>query len=140
MSFIWPRMLYLLLLLLPAVVAFYWYLQRRRQQATAAWGSLGMVQNRTGQPLGRRRHLPALFFLGSVALMLFSLARPQMIIDLPRVEGTVILAFDVSSSMLATDLEPTRIEAAKAAAQLFVENQPSTINIGVVAFSNGGLV
>jgi Ca-activated chloride channel family protein len=71
---------------------------------------------------------------------MFGLARPEMIVRLPRVEGTVILAFDVSRSMAADDLEPTRIEAAKAAARKFVENQPSTIRIGVVAFSNGGLV
>jgi len=63
-----------------------------------------------------------------------------MVVDLPHVEGTVILAFDVSSSMTADDLAPTRIEAAKAAARAFVENQPQTIKIGVVAFSNGGLV
>jgi Ca-activated chloride channel family protein len=63
-----------------------------------------------------------------------------MDVSLPRVEGTLILAFDVSSSMLADDLEPTRIEAAKAAAQSFVENQPSTVIIGVAAFSNGGVV
>jgi len=52
----------------------------------------------------------------------------------------VILAFDISNSMNADDLEPTRIEAAKAAARTFVENQPRTVQIGVVAFSNGGLV
>jgi Ca-activated chloride channel family protein len=63
-----------------------------------------------------------------------------MFIVLPRVEGTVILAFDVSNSMLADDLDPTRLEAAKAVARTFIENQPSTILIGVVAFSNGGLV
>ena len=72
--------------------------------------------------------------------MLFGLSRPETFVELPRVEGTVILAFDVSSSMDADDLEPTRMEAAKAAARTFVGNQPSTIRIGVVAFSNGGLV
>jgi Ca-activated chloride channel family protein len=61
-------------------------------------------------------------------------------VSLPRIEGTVILAFDVSSSMLADDLEPSRIEAAKEAARAFVANQPSTIRVGVVAFSNGGLI
>jgi Ca-activated chloride channel family protein len=63
-----------------------------------------------------------------------------MIVRLPRVEGTVILAMDVSQSMAADDLEPTRIEAAKEAALAFIENQPRTIRIGVVAFSNGGLI
>jgi Ca-activated chloride channel family protein len=81
-----------------------------------------------------------MFFMLGLTLLLFGLARPEMLVDLPRIEGTVILAFDVSNSMAADDLEPTRIEAAKAAARAFVENQPPTILIGVVAFSNGGLV
>jgi Ca-activated chloride channel homolog len=84
--------------------------------------------------------VPVTFFFAGLALLLFGLARPEMPVSLPRIEGTVILAFDVSNSMLADDLEPTRIEAAKAAARAFVENQPSSIQIGVVAFSNGGLI
>ncbi len=58
----------------------------------------------------------------------------------PHREGTVILAFDVSSSMAATDLAPTRMEAAKSAARTFVERQPPTVRLGVVAFSGSGLV
>ena len=57
---------------------------------------------------------------------------------MPRIEGTVILAFDVSGSMAATDVAPTRMEAAKAAARAFVERQPSSVRIGVVAFSDSG--
>ena len=60
--------------------------------------------------------------------------------DLPRREGTVILAFDVSSSMKAKDLKPTRMAAAKQAARAFVADQPSSIRIGVVAFSDAGYV
>ncbi|MFC1976006.1 VWA domain-containing protein [Chloroflexota bacterium] len=139
MSFIWPFMLFSLLLI-PVLIGLYFRLLQRRRQAVAALGPLGMVQNSTGRELGQRRHLPPLLFLFGLTLLLLGLARPEMIVNLPRIEGTVILAFDVSSSMMADDLEPTRIEAAKAAAQAFVENQPSTIMIGVVAFSNGGLV
>ena len=62
-----------------------------------------------------------------------------MSLALPQREGTVILAFDVSNSMRATDLAPTRIEAAKAAATAFAERQPRTIRIGVVAFADSGL-
>ena len=58
----------------------------------------------------------------------------------PRREGTVILAFDVSASMAAPDLAPTRMEAAKAAARTFVQRQPPTVRVGVVAFSGSGLV
>ncbi len=76
-----------------------------------------------------RRLAPALL-LTSLALLLFALARPQATIAEPRREGTVILAFDVSGSMAATDLRPSRMEAAKAAARHFVENQPSTVRVG----------
>lgn len=139
MSFIWPLML-LGLLLVPLLVAFYLRLLRRRRRAVAALGPLGLAQSSSGRGLGMRRHVPPMFFLSGLALLLFGLARPEMVVELPRVEGTVILAFDVSNSMAADDLEPTRIEAAKAAARVFVENQPATVLIGVVAFSNGGLV
>jgi Ca-activated chloride channel family protein len=75
-----------------------------------------------------------------VILLLVALARPQTTLGLPYRSGTVILAFDVSNSMLADDLKPTRMDAAKAAAHAFVDKQPSSIQIGVVAFSAGGLV
>jgi Ca-activated chloride channel family protein len=127
-------------LLIPLFVVGYGRLLRRRQQALADLGPLGLVQSSSGSNLGRKRHIPPFIFLLGLTILFFGLARPEMLVDLPRVEGTVILAFDVSSSMAAEDLEPTRMEAAKVAARSFVENQPSTIEIGVVAFSNGGLV
>jgi Ca-activated chloride channel family protein len=139
MSFIWPLMLFSLLLV-PLLVGLYFRLLHRRQRATADLGPLGMVQSSSGSKIGQHRHVPPTFFLLGLTLLLFGLARPEMIVSLPRVEGTAILAFDISNSMAADDLEPTRIEAAKAAARAFVENQPPTILIGVVAFSNGGLV
>jgi Ca-activated chloride channel family protein len=74
----------------------------------------------------------------SLTILIVALARPQTVVGLPRIEGTVILAFDVSGSMAADDLEPTRMEAAKAAARDFVQRQPPSILIGVVAFSDSG--
>ena len=139
MTFIWPWML-ISLVLIPLFVWGYFRLLGKRKQAAVALGPLGYVQSETGQTPGRGRHIPLVILLIGLTLLLFGLARPEMFVDLPRVEGTVILAFDVSTSMTADDLEPTRIEAAKAAARDFVENQPSTVKIGVVAFSNGGLV
>ena len=73
-------------------------------------------------------------------LLLAALARPEIGVPLPRREGTVMLAFDVSSSMTATDLTPTRMDAAKAAARTVVERQPPTVRVGVVAFGSSGLV
>jgi Ca-activated chloride channel homolog len=135
MNLIWPWML-LALLLVPCLAWLYLRLLRRQQQAATTLGPLGV----TNRPAGHRRHLPPLLYLAGLSLLLFGLARPELPIRLPRIAGTVVLAFDVSNSMLAEDLEPSRIEAAKAAARTFVENQPGTIEVGVVAFSNGALI
>lgn len=139
MSFLWPSMLFTLLFV-PLLIWLYFRLQQRRQQAKAALGPLGVVQNNSGSELGKRRHIPNLLFLTGLTFLFLGFARPETVVNLPSVEGTVILAFDVSHSMAADDLEPSRIEAAKEAARTFVDNQPSTIRIGVVSFSNGGFI
>jgi Ca-activated chloride channel homolog len=137
MSFIWPVML-LSLLLLPPGIVLYVVLGRRRRRFAASYGSLGLVQEAPGRRLGWRRHVPPALFLAGLTILLIALARPQSLVSLPREEGTVILAFDVSGSMAADDLKPTRMEAAKAAAQDFVRRQPRSVQIGVVAFSDSG--
>ena len=139
MSFIWPWML-VPLVLVPVGVFLYRRLQQRRQRDAVHLGTLGLVRDSGAKPLGRRRHIPAILFLLGLTLLLLAIARPQMELPLPQREGIVILAIDVSASMAASDLEPTRMVAAKAAAQAFVEKQPRNIKIGVVAFSDGGLV
>ncbi len=138
MTFIWPTMLYSLLLV-PLFVLFYLFLQRRRRQATARYGNLGFTQEAAASGIGFRRHIPPTLFLTGLSILFVALARPQSTVDLPRVEGTVILAFDVSGSMAADDLKPTRMEAAKTAAMDFVKSQPPTVQIGIVAFSDSGL-
>jgi len=137
MSFIWPGILFLLLLI-PLLAAFYFLLQRRRQRIAASYGNLGFFQGTAGQLPGAHRHIPPLLFLLSLAILIVGLARPQTTVSLPHIEGTVILAFDVSGSMAANDLQPTRMDAAKVAAQDFVQNQPVGVQIGVVAFSDSG--
>ncbi len=138
MSFVWPTLL-LTLFCVPLLVLLYLRMQQRRRKFAAQYGSLGLVHNVKGEGPGVRRHIPALIFLTGITLLLISMARPQATVSLPRVEGTVILTFDVSGSMAADDLKPTRMEAAKAAALDFVDNQPSSVLIGVVAFSDGGI-
>jgi Ca-activated chloride channel homolog len=139
MSFIWPSMLFLLLLI-PLIVAWYIWIQRKRQQLVARYGSLGFMQGAVKRGIGARRHIAPFFFLISLIILTIALARPEAVIGLPRVEGTVILAFDVSGSMSAEDLKPTRMEAAKTAALSFVEQQPPYVQIGVVAFSESGII
>jgi Ca-activated chloride channel family protein len=128
------------LLLVPLLVGLYFRLLQRQRQAAAALGPLGVLRGSSGKGIGRRRHVPPMIFLAGLSLLFFTMARPEMNVSLPRAEGTAILAFDISNSMKADDMEPTRIEAAKAAARVFVEKQPATILIGVVAFSGGGVV
>ena len=127
-----------LLLLAPLFVVQYVRMQRQRRQLAERYGSLGFLQAATRRAPGRQRHIAPALFLVSLIILIVAIARPQTIVSLPRVEGTVILAFDVSGSMAADDFKPTRMEAAKAAARDFVERQPTTVQIGVVAFSDGG--
>ncbi len=139
MSFIWPGML-VLLLVAPLLVVAYMALARRRERRAAELAAQGFAPSASARRLRRLRHLPFAFFLVAVVLLLLALARPETSLSLPHREGTVILAFDVSNSMRATDFQPTRMDAAKAAARSFVAKQPKSIKIGVVAFSDGGLI
>src|SRR5262245_29990135 len=137
MSFIWPVML-ILLLLIPLSVALYLRMQRQRRRLIVNYGSMGLVQT-AGRQLGARRHIPPALFLAGLTILIIALARPQTVVSIPRVEGTVMLTFDVSGSMAAEDLQPNRMEAAKVAARAFVERQPSSVRIGILAFSDSGL-
>jgi Ca-activated chloride channel homolog len=123
---------------IPLLVLLYVRMQARRKQLALRYGSLGLVQQAAGKGIGARRHIPAILFLVGLIVLFLALARPQMVVGLPKVEGIVILAFDVSGSMAAEDFEPNRLEAAKAVASDFVSRQPSTVQIGIVAFSDSG--
>jgi Ca-activated chloride channel homolog len=138
MSFIWPTML-LSLLLVPLFIGVYLLTQQRRRQLSANFSSLGLAQSGKGSQPGMRRHVPIALYTLGLAILAVGLARPQAVVALPKQTGTVVLAFDVSGSMAADDLKPTRMEAAKVAALDFVKKQPIFVQIGVVAFSDNGL-
>ena len=133
MTFFWPEALWLLLAL-PALVAGYVFLLRRRKVTTLRMSSLGMVREALGQQ-HYRRHIPPLVLLVSVAALLVAIARPATIVALPGLEETVILALDVSASMQATDVEPSRLAAAQRAAKDFVAGMPKNVRIGIVSFA-----
>lgn len=135
MTFLWVEMLWLLLLA-PVFVGLYLLILRRRKKFAVRYASLSLVREAMGRGPGFRRHIPPLLLLCGIAVMLFALARPAAAITLPSNEGTVILTIDVSGSMRADDVAPSRIEAAKAAAKAFVDKQPANVRIGVVAFSD----
>jgi Ca-activated chloride channel family protein len=133
-----PWMLFALVLV-PGLAVGYWWMLRRRDERVARLASEGLVPTTAGQRVRWRRHIPFALFALALVLVCFGLARPTVSLALPDREGTVILAFDVSNSMRAKDLEPTRIAAAKKAALAFVDQQPRTIRIGVVAFGDSAV-
>ena len=133
LNFIWPTMLWLLLAV-PLLVGLYLWLLRRRKRVALRYAALAMVREAMTASQGWRRHLPPLLFLLSLTAMLVAIARPTAVLTLPSRHETVILAMDVSGSMRATDVEPTRLAAAQAAARAFVGEQPRSARIGVVTF------
>ena len=136
MTFIWPWVL-VSLLLVPLCAVLYRRVQQRRQRDALRLGASGLTRT---EPSGWRRNLPPALFLLGVALLLIAAARPQMRLAIPRLEGTVMLVFDVSASMAADDSEPTRMVAAQTVAQTLIERKPGNVKVGVVAFSDGGLL
>ncbi|MFP4407856.1 MAG: VWA domain-containing protein [Spirochaetaceae bacterium] len=134
MSFLWPRLLWLLSLL-PILVALYILILKRKRKQALKYASLVTVKSAAEKVSPLRRHLPAALLLLAVASLIVALARPRTYLTLPIQRGTVILAMDISGSMRATDVLPNRLEASQAAARAFVEAQPRDIRIGVVAFA-----
>ncbi|MFF5085510.1 VWA domain-containing protein [Actinoplanes sp. NPDC000266] len=136
MSFLHPLLLIVALVVTAAAVYGYVLLQRRRSAALAASGFASLV----GRGSAVRRHLPYALILLALPVLLVGLARPQAELSVPRVSGTVLLAFDVSNSMRATDVTPSRLAAAQQAAKDFVEDQPDTVDVGVLVFGDQALL
>lgn len=137
MTLQWPWAL-LGLLALPLLVQARRRLAARQAERRAALARQGLAIPES--PADRWPRVAATLLLAALALLVLALARPVASVAEPRREGTVVLAFDVSTSMAATDVRPTRLEAAKAAARGFVEKQPASVRLGVVAFGGSGVV
>jgi Ca-activated chloride channel family protein len=135
MNFLAPQML-LGLLLIPIVIGFYLWAQRRRSQYAVRFTNLALLANLVPRRPSWRRHLPAALYLGAIAALLIGLARPTMVVATPREDATVILAMDVSGSMRATDVSPTRLDAAKASALSFIDQLPAGVRVGIVSFAS----
>lgn len=134
MEFLWPTSLYLLAFI-PLLVAIYIWILRRRRRYAVRYSSLSLVRAALPRSSRWRRHLPfALFILALVALVA-AMARPAAEVQVPSRRATILLAMDVSRSMCSTDIQPNRMQAAKAAALSFIENQEPTTQIGIVAFA-----
>jgi Ca-activated chloride channel family protein len=118
-SFGWPVALVGLLLVPLALGAYVWF-DRRRQRVAARFANPDLLPNVVDRSPGRLRLLPLAVLLLALALMIVGVARPHATLNVPREEATVVLAIDVSRSMKATDVEPTRLDAARAAAKAFL--------------------
>jgi len=134
MTFLWSDVLWLLLGV-PALIALYVLLLRRRKRVAVRYTNLDLVREAMGPWQRFRRHVPPLLFLLAVVAGIIASARPSAVITLPSEQRTIILAMDVSLSMRARDVEPSRLEAAQTAAKAFVMEQPSDVRIGIVSFA-----
>lgn len=134
MSFAAPLFL-LGLLALPLLAVLYRAAQDRRRRAAAAFVSPALRPAVAPWDPGWRRHLPMALFAAALAALLVALARPQATVAVPVERANVMLIIDESSSMRASDVHPTRLEAAREAAETFVEDVPDRIGVGLIGFS-----
>lgn len=134
MNFLAANRLWLLLAVVALGMA-YVVSQFRSKRYAVRFSNLSLLASVAPKRPGWRRHVPAAAFALALALFVVAFAQPTRSVKVPREEATVVMAIDVSLSMQATDVEPTRFEAAKVAAASFVDLVPAKLNIGLVAFS-----
>jgi Ca-activated chloride channel family protein len=134
MSFLSPWLL-LGLLAVPLLIGLYLTSQKRRQAYAVRFTNLALLNQVVGKGPGFRRHLPAILFIAGLAGLLVSMARPQAVIRIPKGQTSVMLAVDVSGSMAATDVQPTRIDAAISAGRTLIDKLPSNAQVGLVIFN-----
>lgn len=134
MHFVWPEALWTLLSLPLLWAAYVWLIKRQRAQALR-FPSLMLLRPALQGQRAWRRHVPPLLLWLALACTLLALARPFARIALPSDYMTLVMALDVSRSMLAQDVPPSRIEAAKDAAKAFIRELPAQVRVGIVSFA-----
>ena len=139
MRFDWPLAL-AGLAVLPVMVALYIDRDRRRVASQAEFGNPDLLPNVVDRSPGRLRYLPPLTLLVALVFMIVGVARPHATVSVPREEATIVLALDVSRSMKATDVQPTRLDAARVAAKTFLDEVPEKFRVGVVSFATRAAV
>jgi Ca-activated chloride channel family protein len=139
MNFLWPQFLWFLAAL-PLLVLLYIWLMRRKRKIALQYASLSIVKEAMSARQGIKRHIPPVLFLLALAAMVVSMARPVAVVTLPSNQQTIILAMDVSGSMRATDVQPSRLVAAQNAAKAFIQELPRHVKVGIVAFAGSAQV
>jgi Ca-activated chloride channel family protein len=132
-SFLAPERLWLLAIV-PVLAVAYVVMQRRRRRRAVRFASLELLRSVTPAHAAWRRHVPAAATALALAALLVGFARPSGTVRVPKDAATVMLVIDTSASMQAHDVEPSRIEAAIEAADVFVGDLPPQIEVGLVAF------
>lgn len=140
MSFLEPGRLLLGIVVVGLAVAYLAVQLWGRQRYLVRFTNLDLLASVAPKRPGWRRHVPALLLLVALASMVVALARPTRSERVPRERATIILAIDVSISMDAIDVRPSRLDAAKAAAQSFTGLLPPQINLGLVSFAGSATV
>jgi Ca-activated chloride channel family protein len=133
-SFQWPLVL-IALLLVPLLAAAHLLREHRRASYAAQFVNPVLLPNLVDSAPGFRRHLPLAILLVGLAALIVGLARPHASVSVRREEATVVLAIDVSRSMEATDVKPSRLGSARKAANAFLEQIPPKFRVGVVTFA-----
>jgi Ca-activated chloride channel family protein len=123
----------LALLVVPVLAVLYVLRERRRDKVAAKFGNPDLMPNVVDRSPGWRRQLPAAVLLVALAAMIVGVARPHATVTVKRQEATVVLALDVSRSMEATDVRPSRIAAARRAAAEFLDSVPDKYRVGLIS-------
>jgi len=123
------------LVVLAGLAVLYVLAQRRRHQFTLRFTDISLLQSVIGRQPGARRHLPPAFFLLGAAGLVLAMAQPVLNLMVARSDASVMLVIDTSGSMDATDVLPTRLDAARAAAHDLITQLPGNARVGLVSFS-----
>jgi Ca-activated chloride channel family protein len=123
------------LILIPALIGTYVRAQRHRRRAATAFASPALLASVAPRRPGWRRHAPMAAFALALAVLIVAAAKPQKTVAVPVERAAIMLATDVSGSMEATDVKPSRLVAARRAARNFVHGVPQGVNVGVMAFN-----
>lgn len=135
MSFAAPQLLFLLVLVPLAVLAYYAH-DRLHDRRAATWSHPALLPNMASRPPALRRHLPFALLLVGVALLLVGFARPKATHTVAENQATVVVVLDVSGSMAADDVQPSRIAQAKAMAYALAKQLPKGYRMAVETFSD----
>ncbi|GAB11140.1 hypothetical protein GOARA_064_01420 [Gordonia araii NBRC 100433] len=125
----------LVLLIVAALVGLYVFIQRQRRSRAMKFANLEILKTVTPKRTDRYRHVPFVFLVVSLVLLTVALAGPQADRKVPRNKATVMLVVDVSRSMNATDVAPSRIKAAQEAVKKFADELTEGINLGLISFA-----